>query len=473
MFGIMRRLFARARKPQPRRARPRVEALEDRAVPATAFALTSTNTLLRFDTASPTVTQPPLAVTGLTAGDVLRGIDFVPDAITGPPAFARDTLFAVSTDAGNTLVRVYTINTTTGAATLLGSSTDAQVTDGATGFGVDFNPTNRLLRITSDLNDNISFNPVTNAFTAQTLLSPASADIVGSAYDRNDTDTGTGTTLFGIDFTTDTLVIQGGVNGTISLGPQGGVLSTLGALGVDTDANVGFDIVGLGNGPGVTGDGPGFAALHVGGVSRLYTINLGTGAATLVGTIGNGTATITGLAILTTTPAPLTQPPVPQSLTIAPVLGFQGRRMAFADVNNDGIIDIIVGAGPGRKPRVTVVNGANGTVLNTFLAYGNSSRSGVFVAVGDLNGDGVLEIVTGPGKGRTPFVRIFNAQTGAPVGGFLATPFRAVNGAEVAVLDVNGDGRPDIITKTRLRNGLVVLGFFNGSNQALLYNLFT
>ena len=68
-----------SRSPASRRTpRLRLETLEDRTTPSTAYALTDNNILFRFDTAKPVQVQSAVAVTGLAAGDTLLGIDFRP-----------------------------------------------------------------------------------------------------------------------------------------------------------------------------------------------------------------------------------------------------------------------------------------------------------------------------------------------------------------------------------------------------------
>ena len=88
----------------------------------------------------------------------------------------------------------------------------------------------------------------------------------------------TTTTLYAIDSTTDTLNLQGGINGTPS--PNGGTLTSVGALGINAVNTNGFDIQ-----PGAN---TALAALQVNGetTSKLFSINLSTGAATLVAPIG-------------------------------------------------------------------------------------------------------------------------------------------------------------------------------------------
>src|SRR5437764_11097766 len=73
LFGARQRA---AKKPP--RQRPRVEELEGRLVPATVFALSTTNGLFTFDSASPQATSAVTPVTGLAVNEQLEGIDFRP-----------------------------------------------------------------------------------------------------------------------------------------------------------------------------------------------------------------------------------------------------------------------------------------------------------------------------------------------------------------------------------------------------------
>ena len=81
---------------------------------------------------------------------------------------------------------------------------------------------------------------------------------------------------------------------------------------------------------------------------------------------------------------------------------------------------LAVGAGPGGGPRVIVYN-PDQSVRFDFFAYDPSLRGGVFVATGDLTGDGVDDIVTGPGSAEGgPDVRVFDGVSGNLVRSFLA-----------------------------------------------------
>ena len=61
--------------------------------------------------------------------------------------------------------------------------------------------------------------------------------------------------------------------------------------------------------------------------------------------------------------------------------------VAAGDVNGDGVDDVVVGQGPGGRPRVRVFSGTIHRVLIDDLGHGSTSRAGVRVGVGDANGD--------------------------------------------------------------------------------------
>jgi hypothetical protein len=121
-----------------------------------------------------------------------------------------------------------------------------------------------------------------------------------------------------------------------------------------------------------------------------------------------------------------------------------------SDFDGDGRADVVVAAGRGDEPLVKILSGATGLALAEFRAYDAPYRGGVNVAVCDLTGDGVPEVITAPASGPA-LIRAFDgASPGTPLagtrGGFLAFPPGARPlGATVACADVSGDGVPDII----------------------------
>ena len=278
----------------------------------------ATDALIRFAGDDPGTIISTTPVSLPDAGFALRAIDILPGTIG---TFQQGTLFGLGVNAAGTSARVYTINPGTGLGTGVGA---AFTVTASAGFGFDFNPVSNALRIINSSNENFRFNVTTGTFVVDTALT-AGADVVGSAYDRNDTDPLTPTTLYGIDFTTNNLVLQGSLSG-IPSSPNAGVITPVGALGVDTSANVGFDIV--------TGTNGAFTALEVGGQSSLYSINLATGAASEVGLIGPAGATVFGLTAVPPydlfDPKPSTDGPTP--LVNSLVVSFQdlpARTAAF------------------------------------------------------------------------------------------------------------------------------------------------
>ncbi len=119
-------------------------------------------------------------------------------------------------------------------------------------------------------------------------------------------------------------------------------------------------------------------------------------------------------------------------------------NLAVADINNDGQMEIITGAGAGGGPHVRVFNN-QGELINQFFAYHRKFFGGVNLAVADINNDGQMEIITGAGAGGGPHVRVFNNQ-GELINQFFAYENDFYGGISIAVGDVNGDGNKEIIT---------------------------
>jgi hypothetical protein len=107
---------------------------------------------------------------------------------------------------------------------------------------------------------------------------------------------------------------------------------------------------------------------------------------------------------------------------------------------------VAVGAEAGNPPIVNVYDTATGQLKFSFMAYDSSYRGGVRVATGDVSGDGVPDIVTAAGPGNLPLVKVFDGKTGLEVKRFMAYDPSFKGGVYVAVGDVNGDGHADIIT---------------------------
>jgi hypothetical protein len=130
-----------------------------------------------------------------------------------------------------------------------------------------------------------------------------------------------------------------------------------------------------------------------------------------------------------------------------PVFGdtsFHGLNISLADVNLDGQKDIVAAGVKGDQPFVRVVD-TNGTILSSFLAFEPNFFGGSNAAAGDVDGDGQIEIVVVPDSDRSPIVRVYNLE-GQLENEFYAYNISYIAGINVAVGDVDGDGLAEIIT---------------------------
>lgn len=120
-----------------------------------------------------------------------------------------------------------------------------------------------------------------------------------------------------------------------------------------------------------------------------------------------------------------------------------GVSVALGDVNNDGTLELVTGAGNGDKPAVNVFT-LQGKLLNSFYAYSENFRGGVKVAVGDVSGNGYQEIVTVPGLGGGPQVRIFTNQ-GRVLGQFFAYDQTARSDWQISLTDMDNNNIKEIM----------------------------
>lgn len=121
-----------------------------------------------------------------------------------------------------------------------------------------------------------------------------------------------------------------------------------------------------------------------------------------------------------------------------------GVDVALGDVDGDGIEEIITAPGPGRTPEVRVYDNS-GTLVRSFMAYDQRFTGGLHVAAGDLDGDGVDEIVTGPGKGGGPNIRVFSGLGAVKASYFAYSPL-FTGGVDVSSGDVEGNTNDELIT---------------------------
>ena len=225
------------------------------------FGLTANNSLVRFNARTPGTSLASVTINGLGAGEKLMSIDFRP---------ATGELYALSSAS-----RLYVINTGSGAARAIGSAAFTPALSGTIG-SIDFNPTVDRIRLVSNTGQNLRLHPETggNAATDAALNGPASPAVTAVGYTNSRAGAGT-TVLYDIDAAAGKLYRQDP--------PNNGTLVEVGALGVTSTAQAGFDIT------------PANVALATIGGS-LYTIDLATGKA---GRIGTTTEALIDIAVPT------------------------------------------------------------------------------------------------------------------------------------------------------------------------------
>jgi hypothetical protein len=110
--------------------------------------------------------------------------------------------------------------------------------------------------------------------------------------------------------------------------------------------------------------------------------------------------------------------------------------------------------------------------LRILLAYDLTFTGGVFVGAGDVNGDGRDDVITAPGAGGGPHIKVFSGFDGSVLQSFLAYTAGFTGGVRIAGADVNGDGRADIIAAPGFGGGPHVRVFSGATGGMLLYEFF-
>lgn len=316
------------------------------AVPAVAqardvHALDNQGNLLRVDARYPGVILDEVAISGLPSGVRLVGIDI------------RSTTNTLVGAGSNNVM--YEVNQDTGAATQIGTGFTPGLMGGS--FGNDVNPVPDALRVTSDSNMNyrLSFASGNHgAGSPDGALNPGSPQIVGSAYTNADLSVNrpAGTTLYAIDQNTNQLLTQNP--------PNAGTLVDAKNIGVDVGSRTGFDIA----------NGIGYMSTNVanGQLTKLYRIDLNSGAATELGPIGTGslvrkdtlpTRTITAIAVR--------------------------QRMAGPPAVNIPPNVTVVATTPAPRPNQNAA----------YIAQANDPDGAITKVEWDTDGDGTYDVVTG------------------------------------------------------------------------------
>jgi len=278
------------------------------------LALSDGNKIASFKPGNPKAVRS-IDITGLRNQEALLGFDTRP---------SNGIIYGI-TDADN----IYTIDPNSGSATFV-SKLDIPF-NATTISGFDFNPVADRLRLVGDNNQDFRINVETGAVTVDGDLAYAAGDanagknptITAAAY-TNAIASPTSTQLYDIDSDLDTLVLQNP--------PNDGTLMTvgeLGGLGVDFDTLGGFDIISPSQGSNAA-----FAVSN----GTLYSIDLLTGAASSLGTVGDGNSTYSGLTTVSNNridPTAISVRADNQGLVSAVAYDTTGANQASATLGNN------------------------------------------------------------------------------------------------------------------------------------------
>ncbi|MCV2421835.1 DUF4394 domain-containing protein [Paucibacter sp. DJ2R-2] len=255
------------------------------------YAVTSAQQLIQFNAGQPQVLLSSKPLRGLAPQERLLGIDY---------RVAKGQLYGLGASG-----QLYRINTQDGSVSAVGTPS-ALPSDGAQEWGFDFNPTVDRIRVVNDAGFNLRLHPDTGAvvdgnaelpglqfdgrlaFDAGDVNAVKLVAIVAAGYSYNKRDEKI-TTNYALEGRQGLLVHQGSKEGVQPMiSPNSGRLFTVGSLGLGTFERATLDVSDVSN--------TAYSAISRGGSSVWYRIDLETGRATRIGTIGGGAAVV-GAAI--------------------------------------------------------------------------------------------------------------------------------------------------------------------------------
>ena len=144
----------------------------------------------------------------------------------------------------------------------------------------------------------------------------------------------------------------------------------------------------------------------------------------------------------------------------------RGVRLTAGDLTGDGIADLVAASSPGGPSRIVIQDGATGATIAEFAPFEDSFTGGVTTALGDIDGDGRLDLAVAADLGGSPRVRVY---LNTPNGFVLVTDFYGIadpnfrGGARIALGDVDGDGLADLAVAAGAGGGPRI-AFYAGSS---------
>jgi hypothetical protein len=249
-----------------------------------AYALTSTGQIIKFKTTEPTAIDNAVSVSGLASGQSLVQLALRP---------ATGTYYGVTSDN-----KLATVDPESGAVS--GISADAFSTDTLTNVAIAFDPVSDQLRVTASSTASTTTRENLRVDPGDGHLLNRSTDLVYDDGSGNHpqlnalayTNSGGGgsTTLYGLDVSSQQLVRIGQSNASSVTSADEGSTALEGSLGTSFGSSIGFAIAAQ--------DGAAYAVLGpTGSGASLYSIDLDSGAATLIGAVHDRDYTVLSLVI--------------------------------------------------------------------------------------------------------------------------------------------------------------------------------
>ena len=143
--------------------------------------------------------------------------------------------------------------------------------------------------------------------------------------------------------------------------------------------------------------------------------------------------------------------PVTATITV----GSSPSALALADMNNDGKVDILVANSADNTVSELLGDGTGAFTVSAGSPFPVAARPSS-LAVADFNNDGLLDFVTANSTGNNVSLLL-----GTATGSFTAASFSPFTTGtapvSLAVADLNGDGKPDVVVANSSSNNITVL----------------